>query len=50
MSATANPAPRPGDESVPRTMRLGEVAQRPVTDLSAPSHVEQRLAISGARS
>jgi hypothetical protein len=27
-----------------------EVTQRPVTDLSAPSHVEQRLAISGARS
>jgi hypothetical protein len=30
---------------------IREVAQRPpVTDLSAPSHVEQRLAISGARS
>jgi hypothetical protein len=29
---------------------IREVAQRPVTNLSAPSHVEQRLAISGARS
>jgi DNA-binding transcriptional MerR regulator len=27
MSATANPAPRRGDESDPRTMRIGEVAE-----------------------